>query len=148
MKRYIAVFLVGILVGASVINLLFGSMIDELYWEKENLKITLFETTERLRKLEDQLETHQNQVVREVKIELVLDKNSFTELSLRQAISEIVGNLVGEELSGLNPYLIHQMIDGRNIKLDDNQLFRIEVIWIIISEQIIFHLSCNPVLSD
>lgn len=148
MKRYIAILLTGIFIGATVINLLYGNIIDKLYWEKEELKIRLFETTERLDKLEDQLETHQNPVVREVIIEIIQDKNSFTELSLRQAIGEIVTHLVGEELNDLNPYLIHRMIDGRNIKLDEGELYRVEVIWIIISEQIIFHLSCSPLPPD
>lgn len=105
----------------------------------------MFETTERLKKLEAQLETHQKPVIREVIIELEMDKNTFIELELRKSIGEIVNNLVGEELSSLNPHLVYRMLDGRNIRLDEGRLYRVEVKWIIISEQLIFHLSCDSV---
>lgn len=129
--------------GSSILNLLNGQIIDKIYWEKEELKITLFETTKRLSKLEDQLATRQNPLVREVKIEIETEQNSFTELALRQEINKIAGNIVGEELNSINPQLVYQMLNGREIKLQDGRIFRTEIKWIIISEQIIFNLNCS-----
>lgn len=134
--------------GTSILNLLYGQIIDKLYWEKEELKITLFETTKRLSKLEAQLATRRNPLVREVKIEIETEQNSFSEQALRQAINKIAGNIVGEELSSINPQLIYQMLNGREIKLQDGRIFQTEIRWIIIGEKIIFNLHCSLLSAD
>ena len=145
MPKNLAIFVLGVIIGATILNLIYANTIDHLYWQKEDLKISLFEATERLSKLEEQLATSQEPVVREIKIEIDVEKNSFTELSLREKIGEITGDLVGENINDLSPSVIYRMLDGRYLTLEDEGHFQIRVDSIIISEQIIFYLHCAPV---
>ena len=148
MKRYFAIFLLGILLGTSMINLLHGRSVDKMYWEKEELKIALFETSKRLTKLEDQLAIRHNPLVREVKIEIETEEDDFTKQALRQAINQIAGDMIGEELSSINPQLLYQMLNKREIKLQDGRIFQTEIMWLVVSDQIIFNLRCSPLNID
>lgn len=148
MKRYFAIFLLGILLGTSMINLLHGRSVDKMYWEKEELKIALFETSKRLSKLEDQLAIRHNPLVREVKIEIETEEDDFTKQALRQAINQIAGDMIGEELSSINPQLLYQMLNKREIKLQDGRIFQSEIMWLVVSDQIIFNLRCSPLNID
>ncbi|NLI69381.1 MAG: hypothetical protein GX364_00755 [Firmicutes bacterium] len=148
MKRYFAIFLLGILLGTSMINLLHGRSVDKMYWEKEELKIALFETSKRLSKLEDQLAIRHNPLVREVKIEIETEEDDFTKQALRQAINQIAGDMIGEELSSINPQLLYQMLNKREIKLQDGRIFQTEIMWLVVSDQIIFNLRCSPLNID
>jgi len=147
-KRYFAIFLLGILLGTSMINLLHGRSVDKMYWEKEELKIALFETSKRLSKLEDQLAIRHNPLVREVKIEIETEEDDFTKQALRQAINQIAGDMIGEELSSINPQLLYQMLNKREIKLQDGRIFQTEIMWLVVSDQIIFNLRCSPLNID
>lgn len=148
MKKHFAIFLLGILLGTSMINLLHGRSVDKLYWEKEELKITLFETSKRLSKLEEQLATRHNPLVREVKIEIETEEDDFTKQALRQAINQVAGNIIGEELSSINPRLLYQMLNKREIKLQDGRIFQSEILWLVVSDQIVFSLRCSPLNTD
>ncbi len=148
MKKYFAIFLLGILLGTSMINLLHGRSVDKMYWEKEELKIALFETSKRLSKLEDQLAIRHNPLVREVKIEIETEEDDFTKQALRQAINQIAGDMIGEELSSINPQLLYQMLNKREIKLQDGRIFQTEIMWLVVSDQIIFNLRCSPLNID
>ncbi len=148
MKKYFAIFLLGILLGTSMINLLHGRSVDKMYWEKEELKIALFETSKRLSKLEDQLAIRHNPLVREVKIEIETEEDDFTKQALRQAINQIAGDMIGEELSSINPQLLYQMLNKREIKLQDGRIFQSEIMWLVVSDQIIFNLRCSPLNID
>lgn len=145
MKRCLAFLLLGVIVGASVINILNGKKMDRIYWDNEELKVQLFESTERLKRLEAQLETRHKSVIKEIKIELENSKGSFEELSLRQSLGELARDLVGEELDSLSPTMVHSLFHDRHVKLENQQLYHIRVKWIIISTQTIIHLDYEPV---
>jgi len=144
-KRYLAFLFTGILIGSIAVNIYLGRQIDSIYWEKEELRVRLFETGERLKKLEDQLASHKNPIIREVQVDLEVEKNSFIQLSLRQELTRITGDLVGEEIDTLSPYLIQRLVDGRQIQVEDNGSYRIDLNWIILGETTIIHATAEPV---
>lgn len=115
---------------------------DELYHEREQLKVTVFETKERLNKLEEQWESKEEQIIKEIKVELKTEKNSFAELSLEQSVHEIVKDLVGEKVNALNPYILINMLEGRIIKVDNNN-YQLDLKTVVISETLSFYISAN-----
>lgn len=144
MKRCLAFFLLGFIAGCISLNLFLGNQIDRLYWEKEELRVRLFESNERLRKLEEQLQTHRNPTVNDVQIELEdVDKNSFMELSLREELGAITRDLVGEEIAEISPHLIRRLLDGRQIHLEESSTYEIKLNWVIIDEKTVINVSAS-----
>jgi len=146
MKRYMAIFILGIIVGSVAVNIYLGRQIEQIYWEKEELRVRLFETGERLKKLENQLATHRNPVIKEVRIELEVEKNSFVQLSLRKELTKITNELIGEEIDTVSPFLIQRLLDDRQIQLEDeNVTYKIKLNWIILSETTIIHAEAEEI---
>ena len=54
MRRLFSAVLIGMVFGAVLMNLYLRQRLDELYISREKLKVELYETTERLKKLESQ----------------------------------------------------------------------------------------------
>jgi len=142
-KRYLAVLVLGIIIGCVAFNLFLGSEIDRLYWEKEELRVRLFENNQRLKNLESQLESHRNPLINEVIIELETEKNSFVEINLREEINRITGDLVGEEIDDISPRLIRRLIDGRQIHLEDESTYELELNWIILHEKTVINTTAH-----
>ncbi|HHX76828.1 MAG TPA: hypothetical protein GX697_00545, partial [Firmicutes bacterium] len=101
-RRLAAFFLLGFITGSLVIFHLTSSRLETLYHEKEALKVNLFETTERLYRLEELWKSRQEEVIRDIKLEINADeKNPFSELALKQAVGELVKGLLGEKVAGV-----------------------------------------------
>ena len=145
MKKQAAIILLGLIIGAATANLFQAKLIDELYLENENLKINLYESTQRLHKLEEQLETHQELLIRDIKFNIDIDLNSFAELALKNELYEITSELIGEKIINLNPYFIYRMLEGRIIECNEEHRYKLTVNWIIIAEETTISLKCISV---
>ncbi len=143
MRRFLAFFILGFLAGSITLNLYLGNRIDTIYWEKEELRVRLFENNQRLKNLESQLESHRNPLINEVIIELETEKNSFVEINLREEINRITGDLVGEEIDDISPRLIRRLIDGRQIHLEDKSTYELELNWIILHEKTVINTTAH-----
>ena len=53
MRRNLGALLLGALAGGMIIHLNHAHRLEQLYWDKERLKVQLFETTERLSRIEE-----------------------------------------------------------------------------------------------
>ncbi len=142
-KKTISLLILGFILGSIVTLSLSGYRIEKLYQEREQLKVDLFETKERLSKLEEMWESKSEGFIREVRIELKMDNNTFTELALKQSIQETVKDLVGEKINTINPYIIINIIDGRIITADDKK-YRLDLEAVFLSEILAFYIK--PIL--
>ncbi len=140
--KAIVFLILGFIVGSIVIFLFSATRMEELYQEREQLKVKVFETTERLSKLEEMWESKEEQIIKEIKIELKTEKNTFAELSLKQSVHEIVKDLVGEKVKALNPLILINMIEGRIIQAD-NKKYQLDLKAVTISEILSFYIKAN-----
>ena len=86
MKRFLAVLLVGVTLGAALMNLLLSKRYDELFISREKLKVELYETRERLKKLEVQ-EKQAALLVQDIEVLFPEDKNDpLVEVKLQAAV--------------------------------------------------------------
>ncbi len=143
MRKIISPLLLGILAGAIAVSLFHASTMEQLYWEKEKLRVELFETTERLQKIESLWEEHQEGDIRSVSIQLNDDLNAFTALALRQALTEISSGLVGEPVENVDYELILALFHQRKLSVEEKD-YLITVNWAFIAREAVINLTAVP----
>ncbi len=143
MRRILSPLILGALTGGIIVSLFNAATMEQLYWEKEKLRVELFETTERLAKMETLLEDHQEGEIISVSIELDKGLNVFTELALLESLHEISSGLVGEQVEDLNPELILALYQNRKLTVEGKD-YLVAVNWVIISRKTVVNLSASP----
>lgn len=139
-KKNAAFFVLGFFLGAVSMFVFSGQQLEDLYQERERLKVDLFETRDRLTRLEDLWESRHEEIVREIKIDLEMEKDTYGELSIKKAIQEIVSDLVGEKVHSLNPTLVIRMLDERKIKADERE-YHLDLQAVVISETLTLYIK-------
>ena len=143
MRQIWVSLLLGALAGGIIISLYHAARIEKLYWENEKLKVELFETTDRLLKLESRWLSHEEWEIMAVNLEWSGDITAFTELELTKKVHEITGSLVGQRIDQLNPRLLIPLLHQRKLTVD-NKDYLITVNWVVIAEEILFNLTASP----
>ncbi len=144
MKRYLALILVGTIFGAVLMNTYLSRRMNELIISREKLKVELYETEERLKKIEAQWQKHRTALIKEVNIQFNRPVNNpFVELMLHQEILKLTQNLIGEEVESIPHTLVVNLLDKRIVEADGKQ-FRLSVKTIIIAEKLTYVLDHAP----
>ena len=102
MKRYAAFFILGLLAGSMIMQSFQGKELEKLYWEKESLKVELYEKKVQIKKIEEQQERLATNSKR-VKLEISLGNGAFIEPELKRQVYDLVKGLLGQEVLAL-PY--------------------------------------------
>ncbi len=145
MKRNLTLVLLGAILGAICMNVYLAGRLDALYVERETLRVKTYETTERLKKIEAQWQSHQAIVIHEVDIQFAQNTaDVFLEIALREAIIKLVQDLVGEEVDNVSPSLAVHLLDRRIVEAEDKR-YRIYVSTLILSEKLTYILRYEPV---
>ena len=143
MRKTFAPLFLGALAGAIAVSLTQAATMERLYWEKERLQVELFETTDRLAKMETFWEDHQEGEIISVALQLEPGLNAFTELALRQSLTEIASGLVGETVDSLDFELLLALFHKRKVTVEGKD-FLISVNWAVIARETVVNLSAVP----
>ncbi|OWZ84697.1 hypothetical protein [Natranaerobius trueperi] len=135
-------FLIGILIGAYISFHYFSQELESLYWEKTELDQELTQTEERVSKLEEELRNMEEQwsqyppQSKVKKTDIVVDyDNTQVELAIEEFCQEIASEVIGHQVSQLEPNLIYQLFDKREVSINDSK-YKIEVDSLIITEEL------------
>lgn len=141
MKRYIALIIIGVVIGAALMNLYLSRRMDDLYIANENTKVELYESSERLKKLEAKWQQQQLLRVREIEVIFVHSKsNPLLELRLREHVLKLTKDLLGEEIKKVPHPLVMHLIDQRQLEVDEKN-YRLAVRTMVLAEKVTFFLS-------
>lgn len=141
MKRDLVLVALGLLLGTIVMNTYLARRLDDLYIEREKLRVTLFETTERLKKIEAQWQSHQTVLVRDVEVQFCKESSDpFVELALREEVMKLAQNLIGENIEDISWVIAVDLFDNRIIEADE-QKYRLHVETLVISEKITYIMN-------
>lgn len=144
MKRFLAVLLVGVTLGAALMNLLLSKRYDELFISREKLKVELYETRERLKKLEAQ-EKQAALLVQDIEVLFPEDKNDpLVEVKLQAAVLELTESLLGEDVESVSYQLLTDLLDSRLLEIE-GKYYRVKVKTMVIARIITFILDYSPV---
>jgi len=140
-KRDLVLVALGLLLGTIVMNTYLARRLDDLYIEREKLRVTLFETTERLKKIEAQWQSHQTVLVRDVEVQFCKESSDpFVELALREEVMKLAQNLIGENIEDISWVIAVDLFDNRIIEADE-QKYRLHVETLVISEKITYIMN-------
>ncbi len=153
-KKYISLFIIGILMGAAMATIYLGNELDELYVEIQTLEHDLQRSKERADRLEEELQQKEQEsgkepslVVQEIDIVVDYQGDDFTRLYIQEYCEEKTSKLLGQEVSNLEPELVFQILDERLIKLEEDE-YKLFVNGVVVAENIVFHIEPINVEED
>ncbi|AKX94690.1 hypothetical protein MTHERMOG20_09310 [Moorella thermoacetica] len=152
--RYLAIFILGFLLGASLTNLFLARQQEQLHLARAELEQRLEAAGEELAQLKESLSQRRHQVIVAIEPVITFEGDRPTAVESRaatQAITREVQNILsplkGQDVQRLNPALIPAMIDGRTIKVNGRQ-FKLKVTLLLISDKVIVHLQAQGLSSS
>ena len=144
LKSLVAVFLLGILVGAAGLNVLLGNHLDSAELEILKLRSELEDKTEQLETAEKELEVKkQAAVVNELDVHVNF-KDEYKKLEIESAVKKLLQNIKGQEVRSLDPLLVTNIVDGRTVETE-NHKYSLTVRGALISEKIIMYVDAKEV---
>ncbi len=147
MGRTVALLLLGILLGMVVMQFLQGKRVDDYYWEKEELKVELYEATERLKRIEEQHDRLLPALVEDIRLEITMEDDSFVEPELRKLIYDLAKELIGQEFQALPYPLVYNVLDNRILESEDKK-YRLKVKAVIIAETVTYYLTVEKIQEE
>ena len=146
----LALFIIGVIIGAVLSTLVIGYQLDKLHGEKNRLEAEMAEKDSKIEALEGKVsEALRWLIVQEIVIEIELPERSFADekqvrLELEKQGKEILKSLRGKRLQDLDAEVVWEIIDGRNIEALNYQ-FVLEVKSLILAEKSVFHIYAQYV---
>jgi hypothetical protein len=143
MRRNLGALLLGALAGGMIIHLNHAHRLEQLYWDKERLKVQLFETTERLSRIEEMWADQQKGEISSVDFVIKGETNPFVELELQRLVGEITSGLVGAAIREVQPDLLVALLHRRKFTVEKKD-YLVTVNWVVIAPETLFNLSVSP----
>ncbi len=147
--RYLVVFILGLLLGASLTNVLLARQQEQLFLARTELEQRLADANDEVAQLKESLARQNYQVITAIEPVITFsgDKPPAVEgraatQALTQEIREILASLIGQEVRHLNPALIPAMVDGRTVKVNGRQ-FKLQVTLLLVSDRVIVHVRAQ-----
>ena len=135
--------LLGALAGGLLVHLSHSRSLEQLHWEKEKLKVQLFETTERLSRMEAMWEEERKETVSSVKFIIQGEIESFARLELQRLAGEITSGLMGAAINELQPELVVALLQRRKLTVEKRD-YLVDVNWVVIAPETTFNLDVSP----
>ena len=147
MMRTMSLLLLRILAGMIIMHFLQSKRVDEYYWEKEELKVKLYEATERLKRIEEQHDKLLPALVEDIRLEITMEDDSFVEPELRRLIYDLAKELIGQEFQALPYPLVYNILDNRILESEEKK-YRLNVEAVIIGETVTYYLTAKKIQEE
>ncbi|HBT47284.1 MAG TPA: hypothetical protein DEA73_05320 [Peptococcaceae bacterium] len=150
-RRYVAIFLLGMLVGAMGANLRLARQLDLLHLTNERLRQELDATLRELSEVKEKVARQHLQVVTAVEPIISFPPDSkppalegqAISLALAREVQRLMEPLVGQEVSKINLVLVPGLVDDRVVKANGRS-FKLKVTLVLISERVVVHVRAQP----
>jgi|SRR5690554_915510 len=141
-RRLIAGFLFGFILGTVGTIFCTGKRMESLILEKSRLRSELSKEETKVEQLSESLKERKMRVVTSIKLEIDSKETIYGPL-IEEYIHSLLGDLVGMEVSRVEPKLIWQIINHRELKIKE-KFFRIVAQWILINEEVSIGVEVKP----
>lgn len=119
--RYIlAIFILGIFIGSTGLNLVVSNKIDNLILTRNELEKEIEQQNQKIEQLEENIREHRNTFITDINIEINSDLNQHKQQEINDIIYQLLENQMGKEVSEFDPYVIKDIIDDRPVSLEDS----------------------------
>ncbi|MEW5935430.1 MAG: hypothetical protein AB1816_17770 [Bacillota bacterium] len=138
--RIVSAFLLGICAGAWLVVPFFSTRLRQLALE---LEATRQELEQERARAESLSQTEPAQLtVREIDC-LVLCADPEARLGITRQCGELTRHLLGRPLRQLDPYLLHNLLHGRKVRVGD-QDYILSVDAVLASEKVAYYIRASP----
>lgn len=147
--RVMAPFILGVLVGATLMTVHNGRQIEHLMYTVRLLNEELTAVNQELESVRENLSDERRRVISTIKVDVRLppDLTSYEERSARLEIEKTVKRwlepLYGQDTDTLNFVIIPQIIDGRDVAVDGRN-YRLETRLVFVGEEMIVYVQGTP----
>ena len=138
----IAIFILGLILGATILNLFVSHQVDQLILENKSLKQNLDNKENQIKKLNKNLKKQKRHLISNIEIILETDLNKHTQQEINKELNKILDSLVGKELSEIDPLLIKDSINQRYIHIED-KAYEINLVYMILKEEFQIYLNAS-----
>lgn len=141
-----AVYLLGVLTGASLAMLDAADRIDRLDLENARLTTQVAALEEDLRRLQESLSRRSRLLVRDIQLEILAGNGLPERLAtdLAKETRALLVDLIGREVNELDPLLISRILQGRILTVAGSQ-WQLNVLHLVLGERVRVFLSIKPV---
>lgn len=136
----LSVFILGIILGATVITLLTGKYIDQLVLKNKELETLVKDQEQQLGQLDKKFKN--KLVVQKIVPLLNTDVNKHTQQEIVGKIRALLAGLVGKEISEIDSLLIRDIINEASIIVDDH-IYQLHLTYIVVSDELNLYLTIN-----
>lgn len=127
---WVAVFAVGVLVGAAGATVQLGRHVDAVMRQRDRLEQQAVELQGRLQRLEESLARQRRRPVRATAVR-VTGLDPAEELEIRRRVQELLQEVVGREVDQVDPALVARILDGRLVALGGRTVaLSVESVWV------------------
>lgn len=152
--KFFAAFIIGVLAGASLTNIIIGVQIDNLHMSNQALQQQLSVSEKELQALKESLAEKKKQIITgiEVKVDFTGEKltgyeESAARLMAEKRVEEWLEVIKGQEIDDLDYMLIPKIIDNREIDVEGIK-FNLKVKMVVITKTVIIYLEAKPVVES
>jgi len=136
----IVIFILGIIIGATALNIYISQQIDKLIYEKKELENSLQENQKEINKLEKNLAKQKHNFIRTLKITLETELNKHNQQAVKKKLQELLSGIIGKEITLLDPLLLRDIINNRYILIEDNT-FQLHLLYMVIQENLELYIK-------
>ena len=134
----LAVFLLGILLGATIISAYTGRDLDKLILENKELKTEMAELEKQLEQLD--LQFKNRLIIQSINPYLDTDLNKHTQQEIIKKIRSLLNGLIGKEINEIDPLLLHNIINESSI-IVEKRSYQLSLSYLVISDKLGLYLK-------
>jgi hypothetical protein len=136
---YISIFILGFIIGSSIINAINGVKIEKLIFEKEAYKLKTLELNEKISKLNETLKARPQRAVTEIIVHINTEDNKLA-IEIEKYTKEKLSSLYGKDVEKIDPLLIKNIFDGRILTIENKKLM-LKVKFIVVNTTLEIYLD-------
>ncbi|MCF8012367.1 MAG: hypothetical protein K9L17_11925 [Clostridiales bacterium] len=152
--RLVIIFFLGILLGASLTNMIIGVQIDHLHMSNRSLQQQLSVSERELQSLKESLEEKKKEIITGIETVIKFSGEKLTEyeessarITIDKQVEEWLKITKGQEIKKLDYMLIPEIIDNREIKIEGRSL-GLKVKLVVVTQNLIVYIEAYPVKSE
>lgn len=134
----LAVFLLGFLLGATIISAYSGRDLDKLILENKELKTELAELEKQLEQLD--LKFKNRLIIQSINPYLDTDLNKHTQQEIIKKIRSLLDGFVGKEINEVDPLLLHNIINEASI-IVEKRSYQLSLSYLVVSDKLQLYLK-------
>lgn len=136
----LTIFILGIILGATVITVITGKYIDQLVLKNKEMEILTKDQEKQLNQLDKQFKN--KLLVQKITPLLDTDINKHTQQDIIKKIRSLLAGLVGKDISEIDPLLLRDIINEASIIVEDH-IYQLHLSYLIVSDELKLYLIIN-----